>query len=129
MQDLKKCKILLAEDNRINQRIASLTFNMMGVSIDIASNGQEALEMYRQNKYDLIMMDLHMPVMDGMEASRQIRAFEKETNSSHRVFMIALSANSVSEIKDECLANGMDDFMEKPFKESELRNILDKKFS
>lgn len=129
MQDLKKCKILLAEDNRINQRIASLTFNMMGISIDIASNGQEALEMYRQNKYDLIMMDLHMPVMDGMEASRQIRSFEKETNSSHRVFMIALSASSMSEIKDECLASGMDDFMEKPFKESELRNILARKFS
>lgn len=128
MQDLKKYKILLAEDNKINQRIASLTFNMMGVSIDIASNGKEALEMYRQNKYDLIMMDLHMPVMDGMEASRQIRTFEKETNSSHRVFMIALSASSVSEIKDECLANGMDDFMEKPFKETELRNILAKKF-
>ncbi|HET6557251.1 MAG TPA: response regulator [Prolixibacteraceae bacterium] len=129
MQDLKKCKILLAEDNRINQRIASLTFNMMGVSIDIASNGQEALEMYRQNMYDLIMMDLHMPVMDGMEASRLIRSFEKETNSSHRVFMIALSASSVSELKDECIANGMDDFMEKPFKESELRNILARKFS
>lgn len=129
MQDLKKYKILLAEDNKINQRIASLTFNMMGISIDIASNGQEALDMHLQNKYDLIMMDLHMPVMDGMEASRLIRSFEKETNSTHRVFMIALSASTVSELKEECLANGMDDFMEKPFKESELRNILARKFS
>lgn len=129
MQDLKNYKILLAEDNKINQRIASLTFNMMGVSIDIASNGQEALEMYRQKQYDLIMMDLHMPVMDGMEASRQIRSFEKETNSSHRVFMIALSASAVSEIKEECIESGMDDFMEKPFKESELRKILATKFS
>lgn len=128
MQDLKNLKILLAEDNRINQRIASLTFNMMGISIEIASNGQEALEMYRQNKYDLIIMDLHMPVMDGKEASRQIRSFEKEINSSHRVFMIALSASSVPEVKDECIACGMDDFMEKPFKESELRNILAKRF-
>lgn len=128
MQNLKNCKILLAEDNRINQRIASLTFNMMGVSIDIASNGQQALDMYRQNKYDLIMMDLHMPEMDGMEASRQIRSFEKESNSSHRVFMIGLSATSASEIKDECMANGMDDFMEKPFNESELRTILTGKF-
>lgn len=129
MEDLKKWKILLAEDNKINQKIASLTFKMMGVSIDIASNGQEALEMYRQHKYDLIMMDLHMPVMDGMEASRHIRSFENETDSNHRVFMIALSASSVNELKEECLANGMDDFMEKPFKEKDLRAILAKKFN
>ena len=74
-------------------------------------------------------MDLRMPVMDGMEASRQIRSFEKETNNGHRVYMIALSATSVSEIKDECIENGMDDFMEKPFKESELRLLLSKKFN
>lgn len=129
MEDLKKWKILLAEDNMINQKIASLTFKTMGVSIDIASNGQEALEMYRQHQYDLIMMDLHMPVMDGLEASRQIRSFEQETNSGKRVYMIALSATSVSEIKEKCLESGMDDFMEKPFKEKELRNLLSKKFS
>lgn len=129
MEDLKKWKILLAEDNKINQKIASLTFNMMGVSIDIASNGQEALEMYRQNKYDLIIMDLHMPVMDGLEASRQIRSYEKEINSGKRVYMIALSATSVSEIKEKCLQSGMDDFMEKPFKEKDFRAILSKKSS
>ena len=129
MEDLKKWKILLAEDNMINQRIASITFKLMGVSIDIASNGKEALEMYRQNKYDLIMMDLHMPVMDGLEASRQIRTFESETNSNHRVYLIALSASSFVDVKEDCLANGMDDFMEKPFKESDLRVLLSKKLN
>lgn len=129
MEVLEKWKILLAEDNKINQKIASLTFKMMGVSIDIASNGQEALELYRQNKYDLIMMDLNMPVMDGMEASSHIRSFEKETDCNHRVFMIALSASSVNKLKEECLANGMDDFMEKPFNEKDLKALLARKFS
>jgi len=129
MEEFKNLKILLAEDNWINQRIATITLNRLGVSIDIASNGQEALDMYRKNKYDLILMDLQMPVMDGLEATRQIRTFEEETESVHRVFIIALTANVISEMKEECISAGVDDFMEKPFQESELRILLSRKYN
>ncbi len=126
MKDLKELNILLAEDNRINQRIAIITFRQTGVSIDIASNGQEAVDMCRQKHYDLILMDMQMPVMDGLEATRQIRSFEKETKSAHCVFIVALSANSISERKEECIRAGMDDFMEKPFQVSVLRDLFSK---
>ena len=129
MEEIKNLKILLAEDNWINQRIAVLTFRQMGISIDIASNGQETLDMYRQNKYDLIMMDLQMPVMDGLEATRHIRTFEKETESPHHVYIVALTANAISEMKKDCTMAGMDDFMEKPFQESDLRILLSKKIN
>lgn len=129
MKDLKELNILLAEDNRINQRIAMLTFRQMGLSIDIASNGQEALDMFRQNNYDLIMMDMQMPVMDGLEATRQIRTFEKETMPAHRVYIIALTANAIYERKEECIQAGMDDFMEKPFQERTLRALFSKSFN
>jgi CheY-like chemotaxis protein len=129
MEELKDLKILLAEDNWINQRIATLTFRQLGVSIDIASNGQEALEKYRENNYDLIMMDLQMPVMDGLESARKIRSFEEESESGHRVYIVALTANVNPEIKEECTTAGMDDFIEKPFQESDLRNLLSRKFN
>jgi len=129
MDEVKDLKILLAEDNWINQRIAILTFRQLGISIDIASNGQDALDMYRQKKYDLIMMDLQMPVMDGLEATRQIRTIDKETESIHRVYIVALTANAISEMKEDCMKAGMDDFMEKPFQESDLRILLTKKFN
>ena len=129
MEDIKNLKILLAEDNWINQRIATITFARLGVTIDIASNGKEALEKYRQNKYDLILMDLQMPVMDGLEASRQIRSFENETISDHRAYIVALTANAISDMKDECLKAGMDDFLEKPFQDNDLRILLSNKFN
>lgn len=129
MRDPKDLKILFAEDNRIIQRIAFFTFGQMGIPIDFASNGKEALEMYRNKKYDLILMDMQMPVMDGLEATRQIRAFEKETNPDYRVYIVALTANVIAEKKDECLLAGMDDFMEKPFQEQKLRSLFLKSFS
>ena len=129
MKDITELKILLAEDNRINQRIAVLTFSQMGISVDVASNGIEAVDKYRQKYYDLILMDMQMPEMDGLEATRQIRAFEQETKSDHRVYIVALTANAVSERREDCMEAGMDDFMEKPFQERALRDLFSKTFN
>jgi CheY-like chemotaxis protein len=129
MSESKTLKILLAEDNRINQRVAVFTFKRLGVTCDIASDGQEAFDMHRQNGYDLILMDMQMPVMDGLEATRKIRTFENETNPGHRVYIVALTANMISDKKDECIQAGMDDFMEKPFNEEALRVLFSKSFN
>jgi len=124
MKDLKDINILLAEDNFINQKIALLTFAKTGISIDVASNGKQAVEMSQKKTYDLILMDLQMPVMDGMEATRQIRNIEKE--GTHRSYIIALTASTIYEKKEECIQAGMDNIMEKPLQESVLREMMSK---
>ena len=129
MQDIKELKILVAEDNRINQRIAVLTFKQLGVSIDIASNGKEAVDKYTENCYDLILMDMQMPVMDGLEAAMQVRAYEKKSNMHHRVVIVALTGSEPTEKKDLCIEAGMNDYMEKPIQESQLRSLIVKFFS
>jgi CheY-like chemotaxis protein len=128
MRELKELKILVAEDNRINQRIAILTFKQLGVSIDIASNGLEALEMYRKIQYDLILMDMQMPEMDGLEATSEIRTFEQESNQPHRAVIVALTGSEPTEKKDVCLQAGMNDYMEKPIQEKLLPGLIAKFF-
>jgi len=129
MQDITDLKILVAEDNRINQRIAVLTFKQLGVSIDIASNGKEALNKYTENRYDLILMDMQMPEMDGLEAAIQIRAYEQESDLPHRVVIVALTGSEPNEKKDLCIEAGMNDYMEKPIQENLLRGIMGRFFS
>ena len=128
MENNQAIKVLLAEDNKINQRIMTLTFKQMGVKCDIASNGKEALEMHQKNLYHLILMDMQMPLMDGLEASRLIRDFEKSTNQTKRVYIVALTGNDVSEKEEECLEAGMDDFMEKPLQENLLSKLFSKSY-
>lgn len=129
MRELKELKILVAEDNRINQRIAILTFKQLGVSIDIALNGLEALEMYRKKQYDLILMDMQMPEMDGLEATSEIRTFELESKMSRRAVIVALTGSEPSEKRDVCLEAGMNDYMEKPIQEKLLRSLISKFFN
>jgi len=124
-QDLK---ILLAEDNRINQRIAEFIFRQLGVTCDIASNGEEAVQLHLQRQYDLVLMDLQMPVLDGLEATRKIRALEKGAENKHRAFIVALTANDVSEKREVCIEAGMDDFMEKPLKEDMLLKLFSQSY-
>lgn len=129
MRELTELKILVAEDNRINQRIAILTFKQLGVSIDIASNGLEALEKYRKKPYDLILMDMQMPEMDGLEATSEIRTFELESKMSHRAVIVALTGSEPTEKRDVCLEAGMNDYMEKPIQEKLLRSLISKFFN
>jgi CheY-like chemotaxis protein len=128
MENSQELKLLLAEDNPISQRIMMFTFRKMGVQCDFALNGKEAYEMYQKNLYHLILMDMEMPVMDGMEASKLIRNFELENNLSKRAYIVALTGNEISEKKQECMQAGMDDFMEKPIQEHLLAELIAKSF-
>jgi two-component system, sensor histidine kinase len=128
MNSISSFNLLLAEDNLLNQRVASLVLKQMGVQFDIASNGKEAVELAIKKKYDLILMDIHMPVVDGLDATRQIREFEKETNISLPNFIVALSATEVLENRGVCILAGMDEFIEKPIKENVLRGLISRTF-
>ncbi|MCD6346935.1 MAG: response regulator, partial [Bacteroidales bacterium] len=121
-------KILLVEDNKINQRIAMLHLEKMGYDISLAENGQEAVDQYKNNVFDLIFMDVQMPVLDGYEATRQIREFEKEQNIEKTIHIIAMTANAMKGDRETCLAAGMNDYISKPFKADELKKTLEKLF-
>lgn len=121
-EDLAKVfplKILIAEDNIINQRLASFVFEKMGYNIDIASNGKEAVSMYLKKDYDVIFMDIHMPEMDGIQATKEILF-----NNNHPPTIVALTANVVKESEKECFDAGMKHFVHKPFKVKELQRII-----
>jgi len=116
--DMKNASILLVEDNFSNQQIISLYIRNEVSKIDIAFNGKEALEKFGMAKYDLILMDVQMPIMDGFKATQKIREIEKSTNT--HIPIIAVTANAFPEDKDRCLIAGMDDYISKPFQPEEL---------
>ena len=113
LKKLKDIKILLVEDNLINKNITLLTLKPLVSSIDTASNGKEALDMFGVNSYDLILMDIQMPVMNGLIAAEKIRALESTTNT--HVPIIAITANAMIGDKEKCLSVGIDDYISKPF--------------
>lgn len=123
-KDLKELKVLLVEDNLINQKITLLTLSPMVGSIDTASNGKEALDKFGTSNYDLILMDIQMPVMSGLTAAEKIRALESTTNS--HVPIIAITANAMIGDKEKCLAVGIDDYISKPFQPSALLEKIKK---
>ena len=114
-------RILLAEDNSINQRVGLLLLERIGYVADVAGNGVEALEALRRQPYDLILMDVQMPILDGLEATRRIRA---EFPPERQPRIVALTANVLREQREACLAAGMDDFVQKPVGFAELREAL-----
>ncbi|MCP4287421.1 MAG: response regulator, partial [Gammaproteobacteria bacterium] len=116
-------RILLAEDNSINQQLALRTLERLGYRADVAGNGVEALDALRQKLYDVILKDVQMPEMDGLEATRQIRK-EFQTEAQPRI--IAVTANAMQGDREECLSAGMDDYISKPFEVQELMNALEK---
>ncbi|MFM7600804.1 MAG: ATP-binding protein [Pseudanabaena sp.] len=124
-------KILLAEDNPINQKLANRLFEKMGYGIDIATSGIEVLEAIQKRPYDLIFMDVQMPEMDGLEATRQIRALEQSeqtelSNLAKSIQIIAITANAMQEDREKCLAAGMNDFISKPFKVEQIQTAIEK---
>ena len=117
-KELKDIKILLAEDNLINQKITHLTLKPLVSSIDTASNGKEALDKFGTTAYDIILMDIQMPVMSGLIAAEKIRALEASTNT--HVPIIAITANAMIGDKEKCMSAGIDDYISKPFQPSAL---------
>jgi CheY-like chemotaxis protein len=114
-------RILLAEDNAVNQKLALRLLDRMGYRADVAANGLETLEALRRQPYDVVLMDVQMPEMDGLEATRRIR---QELDKQPRI--IAMTASAMQEDRERCLAVGMDDFVSKPVRVDELVNALNK---
>lgn len=117
-KELKDIKILLVEDNPINQKIILLTLKPLVNSIDTASNGKEALNKFGTAHYDIILMDIQMPVMSGLLAAEKIRALESSTNT--HIPIIAITANAMLGDREKCISAGIDDYISKPFQPSAL---------
>jgi CheY-like chemotaxis protein len=115
-------RVLLAEDNPVNQRLASRLLEKRGHSVVVAANGLEALEMIEKESFDLVFMDVQMPVMDGFEATAAIR--KKEASAGVRLPIVALTAHAMKGDREKCLAAGMDGYLTKPIRPQELDEIL-----
>jgi signal transduction histidine kinase/CheY-like chemotaxis protein len=124
----KTLNILLAEDNKINQKVAMKTLESFGHNVVLAENGNQALDKFKTGNYDIVLMDVEMPELDGIEATRMIRKMEMEGilagNAKKRVKIVALTASTTKEDRERCLASGMDDYISKPFRQSELARAL-----
>jgi PAS domain S-box-containing protein len=124
-------RILVAEDNAVNQEVATGILESMGCRVVTAPHGRAAVKLFAQEKFDLILMDCEMPVMDGIEATRRIRQMEAMMQSlpdggepGRRAPIVALTAHALSEVRDRCLEAGMDDFLAKPFEERQMAATL-----
>ena len=117
---LPSLRILVAEDNLVNQKIAFAFLQKLGLQPDLAENGQEAIERARTTHYDAILMDMQMPIMDGIESTRAIRQFDL----AHQPWIIAMTANAFDSDRERCIDAGMNDFISKPFRIEALRDKL-----
>ncbi len=118
-------RILLAEDNLVNQQVALGILKKQGLHVDVVANGAEALKALETVPYELVLMDMHMPVMDGLEATRQIRNTQSKV-PNHKIPIIAMTASAMPGDRERCLAAGMNDYVTKPVSPQSLAEALDK---
>ena len=111
----------MAEDNAINQRVGKLILQRAGFSIDLVSDGSEAVIAHSRKPYDVILMDCQMPIMDGFEASRKIRELDGK-----QPIIIAVTANALVGERERCLEAGMNDYLSKPFQAEQLVGVIRK---
>ena len=116
-------KVLLVEDNAVNQRVAVAMLETLGLEVSVAPHGESALELFRRDRPGIVLMDLQMPVMDGFAATERIRA-DEAAHDAVRVPIVALTANVLGDVRETCLAAGMDDVVMKPFRKGELAATL-----
>jgi len=114
-------RILLAEDNLVNQKLALRLLSQMGYRADVAANGLEAIASVERQPYDVVLMDVQMPELDGLDATRQICA---RWTTSERPRIVAMTANAMQGDREECLAAGMDDYLMKPIRVESLVEAL-----
>jgi CheY-like chemotaxis protein len=112
-------RILIAEDNLINQRVVKLILQRSGFSVDVAADGAETLEAHKKSPYDIVLMDCQMPLMDGFEASLEIRKLPLPQPA-----IIAVTANAIVGERERCLNAGMDDYLSKPFQAEQLVAVV-----
>lgn len=116
-------RALVVDDNQMNRMLAQRQLERLGVSVEVACDGREALDVLGRHSFDLVFMDQHMPEMDGIEATREIR--RREGSLSHTV-IVAFTACHLEEDRRRCFAAGMDDFLGKPVSSSHFSKILDR---
>jgi len=123
-------RILLCDDNEINQKVATRILQQLGYQPDLAADGREALDALDRKRYDLVFMDVMMPEMDGLEATRTIRERQKDgmayPNYQARIIIVAMTAHALQSDRERCLAAGMDDYLAKPIRPKDLRNIIER---
>jgi len=120
-----KAQILLVEDNLVNQKLAVKMLDKLGLRTDLAENGKFALEMLKKQRYDLVLMDVQMPEMDGIETTKHIRT-KKSFPLNEHVTIIAMTAYAMKGDRERCLAAGMDDYLSKPIRQDELSRVISK---
>ncbi|MEI6890738.1 MAG: response regulator [Pontiella sp.] len=117
----KEVRILLVEDNLVNQKVASIILRKAGCIVDIANNGQDAVDQIQQERYDLVLMDCQMPIMDGFEATTKIRAMSEPICN---IPIIAITAQAMADDKQRCLDGGMNDYIPKPVNQHTLIRLI-----
>jgi signal transduction histidine kinase/DNA-binding response OmpR family regulator len=122
-------RVLVVDDVKVNQLVAQKMLQQMGVMVDLAANGKDAISCWQTGTYDLILMDCQMPMMDGYQATRIIRQQEEEQQRGEHIPIVALTANAMNSNRHKCLAAGMDDLLTKPFARSALTNMLKTRLS
>lgn len=119
-------EILLVEDNLLNQKVVVFNLRKQNYKVTAVTNGFDALKEYRENQFDLILMDIMLPEMDGYEITIKIRELENESGVTKKIPIIALTANALDNDKDKCLQAGMTDYLSKPFTSLELNEMIEK---
>jgi CheY-like chemotaxis protein len=120
----KRLRILVADDHPVNRQVCVLTLEKLGWQSDAVTNGREALEAFRKQPYEIVLMDCQMPEMDGYEATKAIRSFEQKVPRGFRARIVAVTAHALAGERDRCLAVGMDDLLTKPFTPEQLRDVI-----
>ena len=119
-------RVLLAEDDKVNQRVALAQLNKLGYSTDVAANGFEVLAALEKSRYDIVLMDCQMPGLDGFVSTQRIREREKSEPTEAPIHIIAMTANAMTGDREKCLAAGMNDYVSKPVRTEELQAALER---
>jgi len=126
--DSKSLNILIVDDNAINRKVAEMTISKLGHQTQLAVNGYEAYHQFLNNKFDIILMDVHMPEMDGLETTALIRKYEKDEQITAPIPIVAMTAAAMKGDKERFLESGMNDYISKPFKISDIEKVIANSF-